>query len=60
MKLITKTLAAAGLATAAIAAVPAAAQVEGKIATVNAPLAVINTNAFKAPVLQRSNKKSAN
>ncbi len=47
MKLISKTLAAASIATAAIAAVPAAAQVEGKIATVNAPLAIINTTAFK-------------
>lgn len=54
MKLITKTLAAAGLATAAIAAVPAAAQVEGKMATVNAPLAIINTTAFQTAYEQIS------
>lgn len=47
MKKITKLLAAASLTAAALVAVPAAAQVEGKIATVNAPLAIINTTAFK-------------
>ena len=52
MKLLTKTLAAVSIASAAIMAVPAAAQVEGKIATVNAPLAIINTNAFKTAYQQ--------
>ena len=52
MKLLTKTLAAVSIASAAIMAVPAAAQVEGKIATVNAPLAIINTNAFKSAYQQ--------
>lgn len=52
MKLLTKTLAAVSIASTAIMAVPAAAQVEGKIATVNAPLAIINTNAFKTAYQQ--------
>ncbi|MEP2736848.1 MAG: OmpH family outer membrane protein [Erythrobacter sp.] len=52
MKLLTKTLAAVSIASAAIMAVPATAQVEGKIATVNAPLAIINTNAFKTAYQQ--------
>ncbi len=52
MTFISKTLAALSLATAAVAAVPAAAQVEGKIATVNAPLAIINTTAFKTAYQQ--------
>lgn len=47
MKLFTKTLAAASLAAMAVAAVPASAQVDGRMATVNAPLAVINTNALQ-------------
>lgn len=47
MKFITHTLAAASIAVAAISAAPAAAQVEGKIATVNAPMVIISTNAFK-------------
>ncbi|NVE94410.1 OmpH family outer membrane protein [Altererythrobacter lutimaris] len=47
MKLVTKTLAAVSLAAMAVTAAPAAAQVEGRMATVNAPLAVINTEALK-------------
>ena len=47
MKFITKTLAAASIMAAGLAATPAAAQIEGKIATVNPPLSIINTNAFK-------------
>lgn len=47
MKKLTKSLAAAGLATAAMIAVPASAQVQGKFATVNAAGAVINTKAFQ-------------
>lgn len=47
MKLVTKTLAAASLAAMSMAAMPAAAQVEGRMATINAPLAVINTEALK-------------
>ncbi|MGQ7828768.1 OmpH family outer membrane protein [Altererythrobacter sp. Z27] len=46
MKLISSLLAAASLSTAALVAVPAAAQVQGNIATVNAPAVVINSNAF--------------
>jgi Skp family chaperone for outer membrane proteins len=52
MKLLTKTLAAVSLAAAAVMAVPATAQVQGRIATVNAPLAIINTNAFKTAYQQ--------
>ena len=52
MKLITKTLAAAGLVTAAMIAAPASAQLQGNIATVNAPGVVINTNAFKTAYQQ--------
>ena len=47
MKLITKTLAAVGLATAAMASMPASAQVQGNIATVNTPGVIINTTAFQ-------------
>lgn len=47
MKLFAKTLAAASLAAMTLAAAPASAQVEGRIATINAPLAVINTEALK-------------
>ena len=46
MKLLTKTLAAASIATAAIAAVPAAAQVSGNIAVVNPPATVAATTAL--------------
>ena len=46
MKLIAKMLAAASLSTAALVAAPAMAQVQGNIATVNAPAVIINTNAF--------------
>jgi Skp family chaperone for outer membrane proteins len=52
MKLFTRAIAAAALATTAIAAMPANAQVQGRIATVNAPLAIINTNAFKTAYQQ--------
>lgn len=52
MKLITKTFAAACLATTAVAAAPLAAQVQGNIATVNAPAAVIGTNAFSTAYQQ--------
>ena len=45
MKLISKTLAAAGLTAAAMAATPAAAQVSGNIGIVNAPAAVAATTA---------------
>lgn len=47
MKLFAKSLAAASLAAMSVAAMPAAAQVEGRIATVNAPLAIINSEALK-------------
>lgn len=46
MKTIASLLAAASLSTAAFVAVPAAAQVQGNIATVNAPAVIINSNAF--------------
>jgi Skp family chaperone for outer membrane proteins len=52
MKLITKTLAAASLATAAVAAAPISAQVQGNIATVNAPAVIIGTNAFSTAYQQ--------
>ncbi len=46
MKTIASLLAAASLSIAAFVAVPAAAQVQGNIATVNAPAVIINSNAF--------------
>ncbi|MGE5953431.1 MAG: OmpH family outer membrane protein [Qipengyuania vulgaris] len=46
MKLITKTLAAATLAGAAVTAIPAAAQVSGNIAVVNAPATVAGSTAL--------------
>lgn len=46
MKLLATLLAAASVTTAALVAAPAAAQVQGNIATVNAPAVVINSNAF--------------
>ncbi|QIG53240.1 OmpH family outer membrane protein [Altererythrobacter sp. BO-6] len=46
MKLFNSVLVGASLAMATIAAAPASAQVQGNIATVNAPAAIINTNAF--------------
>ena len=52
MKRIIKSLALACLATATVAAVPAAAQVQGNIATINAPGVIINTNAFKTAYQQ--------
>ena len=45
MKLISKTLAAAGLSAAALAATPAAAQVSGNIGIVSAPAAIAATTA---------------
>ncbi|NQX94378.1 MAG: OmpH family outer membrane protein [Erythrobacter sp.] len=47
MKTLTKILGAAGLAAAALTAVPAAAQVEGKIATVDTTRAIIGTDALR-------------
>jgi Skp family chaperone for outer membrane proteins len=52
MKLLTKILASASIATAAVVAVPVAAQVQGNIATVNAPAAIIGTNAFSTAYQQ--------
>ncbi len=46
MKLFASLLAAASISTAAALAVPATAQVQGNMATVNLPAAVINSNAF--------------
>jgi Skp family chaperone for outer membrane proteins len=46
MKLFASLLAAASISTAAVLAVPASAQVQGNIATVNLPAAVINSSAF--------------
>lgn len=46
MKLFASLLAAASIPTAAVIAVPAMAQVQGNIATVNLPAAVINSTAF--------------
>lgn len=51
MNIISKAILAAGLATAAIAA-PVSAQVQGKIATVDAAGAVLGTNAFKTAYQQ--------
>lgn len=47
MKILTKLLASAGLAACAISAVPAVAQVEGKIATVDTSRAIIGTTALR-------------
>ena len=46
MKSLKNLLATASIAIAAVAATPAAAQVQGKIATVDIPAVVISTNAF--------------
>lgn len=46
MKLFKTLLVGASLATATVVTAPASAQVQGNIATVNAPAAIINTNAF--------------
>ena len=51
MNILYKSILAAGLATAAISA-PATAQVQGKIATVNAAGVVINTTAFQTAYQQ--------
>ncbi len=48
MKLITKTIAAATLAGAAVAATPAAAQVSGNIAVVNPPATIAGSSALGA------------
>lgn len=52
MKLLNSMLAASSLALAAVAATPAAAQVQGKIATVDAPAVIISTNAFSTAYQQ--------
>jgi Skp family chaperone for outer membrane proteins len=52
MKLLSTLLTAASLSTAALMAAPAAAQVQGNIATVNAPAVVINSNAFSTAYQQ--------
>ena len=46
MNILKSTLVASSIAMAAVLSVPAAAQVQGKIATVNMPAVVIGTNAF--------------
>ncbi|MDJ0977206.1 MAG: OmpH family outer membrane protein [Erythrobacter sp.] len=48
MKTLTKLLAATGLAATALASVPASAQVDGKIATVDTARAIIGTNALRS------------
>lgn len=48
MKTITKMLVSAGLAAAAMTSAPAAAQVEGKMATVDTSRAIIGTNALRS------------
>ena len=52
MKLMHSLLAAASLSTAVVVAAPLAAQVQGNIATVNVPAAVINTTAFSTAYQQ--------
>nr|WP_298895590.1 OmpH family outer membrane protein [uncultured Altererythrobacter sp.] len=52
MKLFASLLAAASISTAAAMAVPATAQVQGNMATVNLPAAVINSNAFTTAYTQ--------
>ena len=52
MKLLTKTLAAASLAGAALAATPAAAQVSGNIAVANAPATIAFSNALNTAYQQ--------
>ena len=57
MKFLKKTLAPAGLALCAMAAAtPAAAQVDGRIATSSVSRAVVNTNALQAafPQIQQT------
>lgn len=54
MKLFASLLAAASISTAAAMAVPATAQVQGNMATVNLPAAVINSNAFTTAYTQIS------
>lgn len=69
MKTLTKFLGTAGLAAAALAAAPAAAQVEGKMATVDTARVIIGTNAlrtayelvtttYKAQIDQRTAKQN--
>ncbi|WP_427965107.1 OmpH family outer membrane protein [Altererythrobacter sp.] len=52
MKLFKTSLVAASLATAAALATPVSAQVQGNIATVNAPGVIINTTAFQTAYQQ--------
>lgn len=52
MKLFASLLAAASISTAAVMAVPVSAQVQGNMATVNLPVAVINSNAFTTAYTQ--------
>jgi len=52
MKLFAQSLIAASLASAAVVAAPATAQVQGNLATVNAPGVVINTTAFQTAYQQ--------
>jgi Skp family chaperone for outer membrane proteins len=52
MKLFASLLAAASISTAVAMAVPATAQVQGNVATVNLPAAVINSNAFTTAFTQ--------
>lgn len=52
MKLFASLLAAASISTAAALAVPATAQVQGNMATVNLPAAVINSTAFSTAYQQ--------
>ncbi len=52
MHTLLKPLAAASALAAALVAAPSAAQVTGNIATINAPVAIINTNAFRTAYQQ--------
>lgn len=52
MKSLSKILASASLAAAAIAAAPASAQVQGNIGMVNTPLAIAQTNALRTAFQQ--------
>ena len=59
MKLFAKTLAAASLSFGALAAMPAAAQVQGNIATLDIGRAVIGTSALQTAYQQVSTTYSA-
>lgn len=52
MKLLSKTLASAGLAAAVFAAAPVSAQVQGNIGVVNTPLAIAQSNALRTAFQQ--------